>query len=44
MKDTSNNYKPERWGTQIQTNGLSFNGKSINYWDVKNSKGLTTRG
>ncbi|WP_163409871.1 DUF6443 domain-containing protein [Flavobacterium ajazii] len=45
MKLTSNNYRPERWGTQIQTNGLSFNGKTINYWDVDEYKtGITTRG
>ncbi|MBP6754628.1 MAG: RHS repeat-associated core domain-containing protein [Bacteroidia bacterium] len=37
-------YRPESWGTQIQTKGLSFNGKAINYWDVKNENGYTTRG
>ncbi|WP_083598237.1 DUF6443 domain-containing protein [Flavobacterium sp. CF108] len=44
MKLTSNDYKPERWGTQIQTDKLSFNGEDINYWDVQNSEGITTRG
>jgi RHS repeat-associated protein len=32
MKLTSNNYRPERWGTQIQTNGLSWKGKALDYW------------
>lgn len=45
MKATSNNYKPERWGTQIQTNGLMWKGKSHNYWDEdKHNTGITTRG
>ncbi|WP_180908446.1 RHS repeat domain-containing protein, partial [Flavobacterium salmonis] len=37
-------YRPESWGTQIQQDGLRFNGKPINYWDVPNENGYTTRG
>ena len=37
-------YRPESWGTQIQQGGLRFNGKPINYWDVPNENGYTTRG
>jgi RHS repeat-associated protein len=32
MKLTSNNYRPERWGTQIQPNGIMWKGKEVQYW------------
>jgi RHS repeat-associated protein len=32
MKLTSNNYRPERWGTQIETMGVMWKGREVPYW------------